>query len=503
MSKNNFSRIFSSSLGMVIGFAISGVIGLLTRIILGRILQPEKYGMLSEGLAVLNFFVILSLLGTSEGITRFKSFGDRFYNTISSSLVICFPLSIISSILVFISSGFLAGLTGNPNLEPVFKVFSLNIPATVLLAIFIAVFRGNKKTKERVLVSDLLVPAAILIFSLISILLITELPEVAAIGYVAASWIGALIAGYIVLFNGNRIDFPRLEDIKSLLDFSSPLMASSLFSFGFTWLNILLLGYLLGSESAGFYNAAYPLTFAMAAILTSVNYLFLPVATSVYSKNNLEELKSLYHTVCRWLLITSLPMLAVFALKPEFLITTLFGSGFTPAATLLFILAVARFTDIFFGPVGQTLVAVGKTREELFSKGTGFGFLLVSSVYLINQLGLIGAGVGYLIGISLTNILRLYFARKVIHFNPFNKDVIKPLFAFIAPLPVLLFVSGDLIIEFISIIAYGLFYSFLIAVARPVKEEDLKVLEGMEFDNSQIEKSVIYLREVLEKWFKE
>lgn len=478
-NNSNLSKLFNSSIGMVIGFAISGFLGMLTRIILGRLLQPEKYGMLSEGLAILNFFVIFSLLGTSEGIARFKSFGEKYYNSLSSAVVITVPLSIFSSVIVYLGSGLFSEVLGNPGLEPVFKIFAINIPALVMLSLAVGVFRGNKKTKERVLISDFFSPAMILILSVLLVKLIGTTPQNAALGYILAGWLSALIAVTVIIVNGNRFDKPELSQIRGLLDYSSPIMVASLFSFGFVWSNILILGYLLGSESAGLYNAAYPLTYAIGVLLSSVSYLFLPIASTVYSKKDYVELENIYHTATRWLIVTSLPIFALLAFRPEFLISFLFGQNYTSAASLLIILGIARITNVSFGPLGQLLMAFGETKKEAFSRGFGLLVLLSISIAMIPKYGLISAGFAYLTGVLITNILRLFFARTYSQFNPFNSDTLKPLLAFLIPLPLLLIAVNGLLPNLLSILLYGLSYALVLLSLKPFKEEDINIVNDL------------------------
>lgn len=475
--QEGISKLFSSSMGMVVGFAISGFISVLTRIVLGRILQPEKYGMLSEGLAILNFFVILSLFGTGTAISRFKSYGDDFYNSFSTGIVVTTPLSIISAAVVYLSAGTISNLLGNPGLEPVFKIFAFNIPALVLLSVLIGFFRGEKKTFERVLLSDFLVPIVILIISSLLVILLAPTPENAAIGYVTSGWIGVIVGSILILKNKTEFRSPNFSEIRNLLEFSGPLMIASLFSFGVTWANILILGYLIGSESAGFYNAAYPLTYSIGVLLSSVTYLFLPVASTVYAKRDFNQLKNIYHTATRWLMVAALPLSAVLAFRPEFIITFLYGESYSTAASLLFILVIGRITNVSFGPLGQLLTALGETRNEAISRGLGLTILLSLSLTLIPRIGIIGAGLAYLAGMFVTNITRLLFARKYIGFNPFNRDLLKPLTAFLLPLPILLWPISSTLINLISIGSYGVLYLGILLLSKPFQAEDLKAAE--------------------------
>lgn len=500
MQENNFSRLFNSSLWMTAGICISGVFSMLTRIGLGRILQPEKYGMLSEGLAVLNFFIIFSLLGTTNGIPRLKSYGGKVYNAVTSGLVVCVPLSLLSCIFVFNYSGRFAALMGNPALESVFKVLALNIPGITITAIFVALMRGNKKTKDRVLISDVITPAVILIGSIIAVYTLGESPENAALGYLASSWIGAIAAIAITLRNGNILALPSKEDIRELLTFSYPLMFAGLFSFGVTWSNILFLGYFLGSESAGLYNAALPLTYIIGFLLFAINYLFLPIASTIYSKNNLDELKNLYHTATRWLLMVGVPLFAVLFFKQDFVMTFVYGASYAAAAPALGVLALSRLVNAAFGPIGQLLIATGKPRAEAITRGLGISALLIISIFSIPIYGILGACIAYLISHIISNSMRLYFAREIYHFQPFNSDTLKPVVSFLLPLPLLLFISGSFFLETTSIAVYGVSYGFILLALKPFKKEDIMVFQGVDTDNDRIDQTLSKIENIMKRF---
>lgn len=487
-----FSKIVNSSLAIALGFAISGFLSILTRIVLGRFLEPAGYGTLSEGLAVLNFFIMFALLGTDQGVARFVSYNeDREKNTIAA-LAACIPLSLILTALVFFSADTIALLLNSEELESIIKVFSLNIPAYTVLSIIISGFRGEKRTKEKVFLGDTLLPLAILILSA-PLAFFTASPALTSVGYLMSGWIICLIGAFLYI-KDHKISFPSFDRVKEIIGFSFPLIAGNYAGFGLTWANIILLGHFIGSESAGFYNAALPISFSLVFALNSINYIFLPLTSSSHSKNKPKETREMYKTVVRWLTAVSLPLLFILVLKPDFIIESLFGSSYAAAAVPLAIISIGRFVDVFFGPLGQILIGIGETKKEAYSKLLGLLALLISSILLIPTHEVIGASIGFLIGFSTANILRFIFVRREIKINPVDKDTFKPFIAAILSIPFLAMNFENIVYQILSIAGFGLTYTILLIALKPLKPVDLEtfkeVAESANLNPKLIDKSI-------------
>lgn len=473
----NASKLFNSSVGIALGFGISGLLSVLTRIALARILEPSGYGILSEALAIMTFLVTFSILGMSSGVTRFISYEDEDSRPLGAGLVVVAPLSLFGGLLLYLLAGPVAAFMGSAVLEPTLKVFAFNIPALSVLSLLVAGFRGHKRTLEPVIIRDVLIPSVILVGG-VALALVAPYPYYAAVGYTAAGWVGLFI-GMAAYYRKHSIELPSRPDIDELLYFSAPIWVSNLFKLGITWINILLLGYLLDSSMAGLYNAAFPISFAITFGLTSISFLVMPLMSTLHSKNRTGEMKSLYTTIERWLMVSTLPVFLVLVLRSSFLVDLVFGPDYAPAAALLVVLSAGRFVSVIFGPVGQMLIAFGETEWEAVSRGTGFLVILATSLFLIPGYGLLGAGASYLVGLTVTNSVRLWRTRKHGDFNPLSADYAKPLAAAAVASTVLLGLRGDTIVELASIAIFLALYAALLLASRPLKEEDIHSIEQM------------------------
>ena len=108
-------RTIAKGAGIVFsGLIISKILSYLFRVFIARFYGPSDYGIFTLGLAIVSILVIIAVLGLSSGVTRYiaeyiakKNF-EGVKGVITSSMKMVFPLSIIFSIILFMSSSFLA-----------------------------------------------------------------------------------------------------------------------------------------------------------------------------------------------------------------------------------------------------------------------------------------------------------------------------------------------------------------------------------------------------------
>lgn len=473
---DELSAILNSSFLIGLGFAVSGLFSMLTRIVLGRLLGPSGYGLISEGLAALSMITVLALLGLQTGVSRFMSRHDSQTGLVESALAVSLPLSIIVATSLFFGAGTLAALFGEAGLTPILKAVSLNIPAAAVFSILIGGFRGKEETFQKVLLSSIFLPACILIST--SLLTITYSdPGITAYGYTLSGWLSCLIAA-AWYFRSFGFETTNLERINSLIRFSLPLGAAGLLSLGITWSTVLLIGYLVDSSAAGLYNAALPISYSLLAGLTSVNYIFLPAISRIHSKTDFDRVEEIYSSVTRWLQLFTLPLLAVIVFKAGFLLELFFGESYLAAAPILVLLGIGQFIIVFFGPLGHVMIALGETEREAFARACALGTILAVGGFSIVYLGLIGAAIGFCLGVTVSELLRLYYSRKHAEISPLDPDLWKTVLSGVLASLVLVPETGFLATFLQLGLFIGLYGSLLVLLKTP-RKSDVKALEDL------------------------
>ncbi|MCL5287980.1 MAG: flippase, partial [Acidobacteria bacterium] len=158
----------------------------------------------------------------------------------------------------------------------------------------------------------------------------------------------------------------------------------------------VLLGFLIGATTVGWYSAAYkPVTVALAMPMTYFLGLF-PALSKVFTENQ-DEFRA---TVSRSLRLTSslsLPLGVGGAMLAGPIIQLLFGAAYAPAVPVLRILVWTVVLVILRGTLDQTLNAAKYTEVDLRIAMAAAGTNVVFNFVLIPMYGMTGSAIAALV----------------------------------------------------------------------------------------------------------
>ena len=470
-------------IGTIVGYFFSYI----TRLLIARWLGPSDYGLYNLGLAIFSICATISLLGLSEGVTRYISFLkvrrdlNGVKGVIHSSIKISLPISIFFSILLYVFSVQISIFFHNLYLASVLQVFSIGIPFYVLFTIFVASLRGFKKTKYKVYSQDIFYPTLKII--LISSFLYLGFNLFGAIiGYVLSIIIGLVLAFFYL----NKT-FPIFNSIKKrpitkeLLLFSLPLLFSTLLGSIVGWTDTAMLGFFKTSLDVGIYNAAHPTVFILLIVLNSFGFIFLPIISELYSKG--KDIKKIYKAVTRWIFALNLPIFLLMILFPKVIIKILFGHEYLSAALPLAILSIGYFTHSLILSY-NILTSIGKTKINLLVISIGACSNFILNLILIPIYGVVGASIATSTSIILLNISSLTFLYHYLKIHPFSLSLIKPLISSIIPMTLFYSIYRYFNLEiwflFPMFIGFLLIYIINFLLMKGLNQEDLLILKSME-----------------------
>jgi len=305
--------------GAGIGFTgtfIGTTLGYFSRMLIARFLGASDYGLISLGFAAMNIAAALSLVGLPAGITRFISFykgkedAGRIKGTIFGALKICFPLSLIFTSFIFFYADWISiHIFHEANLTSVLRIFCIGISFWVLADIFNSGTIGFQEIKYKIYTTFIFKDT----FKLIAIVTFLVL----GYGVIGASigWILAIIGMSVLAFYFlEKKVFPvlntKVKDVsvdKELFYFSFPLIFAGLAGLITSWTDTLMLGYFCTSSEVGIYNAAMPTASLLGIVLSAFGIIFMPVATELYARNRIGDLRNAYSSVTKWIFVIVLP----------------------------------------------------------------------------------------------------------------------------------------------------------------------------------------------------
>ena len=476
-----------------IGTIIGMLLGFIGRIILVRYITQTEYGIYCLALVIISIFVTISTLGLGEGSTRYiayfrgKKEEGKVKGVISSSLKIAIIASIsLAAISFFISDFISVNIFHTLELSTPLKIFSIAIPFTVLINVFIAIFRGFDRVDARVYFQDILRPVLYLLF-LIAVVLF-GLSFIGMIyAYVSSIAITCtVLVIYIVKKSPLSIGKTGVDYsmTKELLIFSAPLLAVSMLWMVMSWADSLMLGYFKTPDVVGVYNAALPLAGLLSMTLSSMNFIYIPIISQLYSKNLINELKRSYIILTKWIFLMTLPIFFVLFLFPDVVLNLLFGSRYIGAAVALQILAFGFFINISLGFTGNTLLVLGKTNFLMWTFVISAIINIILNMVLIPPMGIIGASIASafsLIVAKILNMIKLYNFFKV---HPFSKNYLK-ITGLLVMFLVVFYILRNLVVMslwmFMALfLLFLVSYSLSVLFTKSFDEEDIMILLTIE-----------------------
>jgi O-antigen/teichoic acid export membrane protein len=262
---------------------------------------------------------------------------------------------------------------------------------------------------------------------------------------------------------------------KEILLFSLPLFIISLLVMVVGYTDTLMLGYFRTPEEVGLYNAALPLASFIPMALGAIIFLYVPIATTLYSQRLLDDLKRIYSIITKWAYVISFPLFLILFLYSSDVLTYLFGKEYSGASTALKILALGFMFGVLVGPNWATLTALGNTKFLMFSSSIGAVANVALNYMLIPIYGIVGAAIASafaLITINLINSAKLFSLKRI---HPFIGSYLRILAITSLFVPLLVFSKFSIILA----AALLLVLSILIVKTNSIDDEDIMLIKAV------------------------
>ena len=405
MSDSNSGWLISDRL---LRIPISLVVG----VFLVRSLGPELAGVWNITLTYAALFSVLSGLAQEPVIVqRLASTPERTPELLGTSLVLKLAGAMLALPLAVFSFSFFR--TGNDLMTELVLIFSL---VTVLQSFSVVDYYFQSRLTSHLQVMGR--SSSFLVFSAVKLLL---LAVKAPIIFLAWTNLFEVMVGTIFLLlvcrgQGQSV-FQWKFDRQLALDLvkiSAPLFFASLAILIYTRLDLLMLGALVGEDSAGIYAAAVRLSEAWLFIPSALAASALPVLVSLRSKESFKAEAVLQHLLRRCAQIGWLAALMI-TLFAGPLVQILYGSAFSPAVPVL---VVQAWSGLFIA-LGIASVPFFTLENlqwfTLYRTLAGVAINLGLNVVLIPRHGVLGAAIATVITQAVASYL----------FNSVNKQTRK------------------------------------------------------------------------------
>ncbi|MFB6363163.1 lipopolysaccharide biosynthesis protein [Paenibacillus elgii] len=369
--------LFKSTLWSSVNTLGVNLIGLLTNVVLARMLYPELFGMLGMATVFTGLVVLLQEVGFSSYLV-YKQDIER--KEISTSFWLNFAISAALAALLWVASGSIATFYGVDDVQSVVRYIALGLLFGSFGVIGRAIY--TKRMQFNVLAAiDL---SAELVTSAVAIILAAQGFPLLAITsrlLIRPALQAVILSGTTWKETAGSFDW---NVVKEMVPYSTRIMAASFFGYFNNIINYLLIGKLLGSRSLGMYTVAW-----QWGMFTRF-YISGPVGKVGFSavsshQNDMEKVRHIFVSMLTRISFISFPFcMGLIIVAPEF-VDVVYGKAWTEVIPVLQLLLAAGMISTLGSPGGSVLRGIGKPQEEmkyiLYSSAVLLMLLLIFSKY--------------------------------------------------------------------------------------------------------------------------
>ncbi|MGE5658498.1 MAG: flippase [Actinomycetota bacterium] len=179
----------------------------------------------------------------------------------------------------------------------------------------------------------------------------------------------------------------------------------------------VMIGSLIGPESAGVYNAAVKTSLWTSFVLQIVNMVAAPMFSTLYTQGDIAGLQKVVSRVTLWIFY---PTIAIAFCLMTFTqpILGLFGSGFIAANWSLKVLVVGQLVNALCGSVGYLMIMTGHQNHSFRVIVCSALLNVVLNAILIPFFGIVGAAIATSLSMIVWNVWLSILVVKYIGVRP-------------------------------------------------------------------------------------
>ncbi len=366
-----------ANLGMgLAGRLFSQLFSFFIVVYLARILGPADYGDISLALALVSYFSLVASFGLPTIGTREVA---RAQTDSQDAVSVLFSLR-VGLAIVFYSMLVLYGVlfVSNQRLFYLLILYGLTMVSSACLLDW---FFVGMEDLQSITVANLLgsVVSCSLVFLWVK--------DVTNIYFIPVySFVGSVIAcSYLHYLYRNiqplHICF-NLTQFRALLKMALPFALAGLLSQVYENMDMILLGYFVGSEEVGYYSVAYKIVIALSSIIAIYSQSTWPVMIRLLATDQQqvgEFLRQNFHSMLYFMI----PVITGGTILAHSLITAFFGEVYAPAVMPFILLLYYVFFMALSVTMANLLLAVKKDKNYLSALALGAATNVAGNLALI------------------------------------------------------------------------------------------------------------------------
>ncbi len=377
------SKFIKSTIILVVGGFITKILGMLSKIILTRLVGLDGMGLYMLIMPTFNLFIAIAQLGFPVAISKLVSEEKRSSKNILGSIL---PISILLNLVLFFILLFLAPILSEHllhNSDAYYPILSIGLvlPFISLSSILRGYFYGKQRIFPDVLSHIVEQVSRLTILMTITPYLLTKGVYIAVSGIVLVNIISETLCSFVFFlflpkkFQISKTDFiPQKDTVKEVLSISIPTTGSRIIGSVTYFLEpIILTGVLLKigydnefilREYALISGYVMPLLLMPSFFTQAISSALLPVLTKGYAKGQKAYTKGKLNQGILFSCIIGFIVTIVFLFKPDFFLQLIYGTK--EGAQYVRILAPVFFLYYLEAPFSAAMQAFNLSKKAMY-----------------------------------------------------------------------------------------------------------------------------------------
>lgn len=410
-------NLAKNTLILGVGQLIPKALGIIILPVLTTYLSTSNYGIFDLTLSFAGLLVPIITMQMQQAVFRYLLlFLDKKKRTEYVTTAICYVL-FFSLVILFGVYWILRCLKLDFDISGLICVMYWAETIYILLGQIVRGLGFNLKYAISVIVYS--------VTNVISVFLFVIFLKLELRGVLLAWMISYIVADMYMLFTSGINKFVRIEDfsvnsLKELLNFSFPIVPSSISLWIVNLSDRLIVSNYLGSDANGIYAVANRIPLLYSTTYEMFNLAWTETASKVLDDGNQEQYYSvLFSHLFKFLvgimllLIVVTPLLFYMLIKGEYKV----------AINQVPILYVGAFFNSFINFYSGIYIALKRTKQVGISSIVGAIINIVINFLLISKIGLYAASISTAVSFIIIAIYRAYDLNKVIKISYNFKDI--------------------------------------------------------------------------------
>ncbi|MGH8876732.1 MAG: polysaccharide biosynthesis C-terminal domain-containing protein [Stackebrandtia sp.] len=406
------------------GAAVAGLSGLVITWVVAAGLGPRAAGQFFTATTAFLLALAIARLGTPTGLVywfarlRREQRQGELRAMLTAGLL---PIGALS-LAITVAGLFAANAFGGG--ADVVRVLAVFLPAAVLMEALLSACRGFDRMRETVLIDKLGRSGAQVVLLAVVVYIWHSGGSAVTLAWVVPYLPAALLAGYLLHRRCPPASAGRSWTgyLKPFWTYTAPRALAGVAQLGLQRLDIVLVAAMLGFAEAAVYTVATRFVTVGQLVAGAIGTAVQPRLASSMSGGDHRTSGALYRTTTSWIVATTWPLYLLVALAAPWYLRA-FGPEYDTASAVavVWVLAAGMLLASACGVVDSVLVMAGRTSWQLYNVSAAFAVNVVLDLWLIPQLGILGAAIGWSVGLAVNNLMPLIQLATVFGLHPLGR----------------------------------------------------------------------------------